>query len=324
MHQQVYANFLSTHKMFLKMSFLKQYRVNLCLLSLLGLAPFAGLYAKPKRIRVFIPLIGYNLVLIVSVYILVVKYVNLVLDIYIGDQYKMSVLLLAQYAYIILLVLLYIGVILGSSCLASLHARFLNSFEDFHNAVSTLSPKKSSLIYRLVAESIVCNLIWCMAIFHMELRNETVRNSIVDSFVVFVTTAFMLHIRSMARLLGNDLKTIRCHLTNSFLTKDSSAIELIEKFLKIKQLFDSAFGPTLAFCAVFDFVLLVVMLYLFFMFFIKIEWTTIGFAEATVAYLVPFIVKYSMLSAAGDEIANEVGCVLNVLILRLEINYLNL
>lgn len=297
------------------MSFLKQYRANLFLLSALGLAPFIGFYTKPHTVRVYVPIIAYNLILVVMLPIFAGSYLNKLVEMYISNQHRVSVLLLAEYTYFLILLLLYIFVLFASIFVASLQAEFLRSLDTFHEEVCALSPKKQSvwIIFRLMTESNVCNLICCGSLFHMELQAGILLDSFVISFLLFVIMAFMCHIRSIICLLRNDIRTIRYLLSNTSSTSktglihDDPAFLLLDKFVKIKQSFESTFGPTLACCAVFDFVILVVVVYMFAMYFYQVEFSWMTFTEGILGYPIPFLIRNVLLARNCIEIANEVG-----------------
>lgn len=297
------------------MSFLKQYRVNLCLMSIIGLTPFIGFCGNRQTIRVFVPFMANSLFLIMLVPILTYNYTHQIIrNSREMHQYSISVFVLAQFTYLIILVLMYITIVILSISISRSHVGFLHAIESFHESVCALNSKNDSwFIYRLVAESILCNVLWSAALLHMVLQIGSFLDAFVNSFPIFANMTFMFHIRSLACLLGNDLKTIRCSLSsrslpakNGLIHKDPSFV-LFEKFLSIKQLFESVFGKILALCAVFDLVILVVVVYMFTMFFIAPQFSWHGLIEGSLGYLFPLVIKNVMLTKACAQIANEVN-----------------
>lgn len=293
------------------MSLLKQYRIYMYLMVLLGLAPFIGINGNPQHIRVYVPFLAYNMFLIIIMPIFSRSYVNILFEIYISNQYQISIMILTQYAYYLLMFFTYIVILFSSAyCDASVHIRFLQSFEVFHESVFMLNPKKkhsSLLIIRLIFESVVYSLICSAALFHTLIQIGNVVAAIVNSYTIFVVMTFVFHVRSMARLLGTDLKTLRCKLQDqSVIIENRIEIMLLEDFLKIKQLFESVFGRMLALCAFIDTMILVILVYMFAKYYVTAEFTFIGFAVAFLAYFSPVILRNVMLSRACTEMSHEV------------------
>lgn len=282
-------------------------------MSFFGLAPFVGIYGKPKTIRVHVPLIVYNIFLIIIPIFLITLFTELHIS-YAEANLKISVLFLAQFAYFIILYISYFVVLIASTLIASNHAHFLNSFVVFHEKVCALNHKdqSGSPIVRLVFESIVCNLIWGATIFHQRFEFDSALESLAYCFMITVIMTFMFHIRLIICLLRNDLKTIRLYIQTHHLESGNSSVRnaspflIFENFINIKEIFETVLGKTLVFCAIFDFVMLVVNLYMLAMFFIVIEITWFGLFEGCVAYMSPFMMKNIMLAKASDEVAKEV------------------
>lgn len=298
-----------------QMSFIKQCRLHFCLMSLIGLAPFTGFYANPIKIRVYAPFIVYNLFLIVLLQILSFNYVNQLLATYENNANIVSILLIAQFAYLVLLSTSFALVLLSTIIMAPLHNNLMNKFEVFHESVCALNPKdkSSSLINQLVIESFVFNFIWIATLFHLQLCLGTgsVIDAIVNSFMMTVVTTFVFHIRLITNLLGSDLKTIRQLFEQNVtgqrrLMPNDPVFLLFEEFISVKKLLESVFGTTLALCSVFDLVILVVDLYMFTMIFIVLENSMLGLAEGSVGHVFPFVSKKAMLASASEQIAKEV------------------
>lgn len=294
------------------MSFLKQYRINLCLMSFLGLAPFVGFYTDPKTIRIYQPFIVYNIILIILLPILSHIYIESLFNDF--NKSKVAVLNLADIIYYIVLCILYTVVIVASIFIAPSHVQFIHSFVAFHETVCTLNSKdhSGSIISWSLAQTILCNSIWSAALFHIQIQVSNAVDTIAYCFMMIVYMTFMFHIRLITCLFGEDLKRIRRSFKQSDFASRNEIVHLgtrfvlFEKFLDVKELFESLCGKALAICAVFDFVLLVVELYLFCMYFIVIDFTVIRFVEGFLGYMFPFLVKNVMLARASAAVAEEV------------------
>lgn len=307
-HRQLHVLVEVGHIYRVDMSFIKQYRIYLCLMSALGLAPYLGFYSPTPRIRLFIPLILYTLFLIVIMPMLSTSFLSQLYDQF--QRNNISVRNIVQFAHFSILSIMYTLVLLSSTFLSTSHAEFLNSFETFHRGVCNLNIKhrNHSIIVKLIYEAVMCNLIWSIALFHIHLEGGRVVDAIVNSGLVFVVMVFMYHVRSMASLMGHDLQIIRCHLFKPNRSGfDGPSLVLLEEFLCVKQSFESVFGQTLALCAILDFVKFVFVVYIFIMllFVIGFTWSTI--IKGTLGYVVPLVVKNVMLAKACQQIADEVG-----------------
>lgn len=188
---------------------------------------------------------------------------------------------------------------------------------DFHETVCAFNPKdrSSSLVFRLVFESIVCNVIWVASMFHVQYASGSgsVVAACVYCFMLTVIMTFMFHIRLVICLFGNNLKTVRIFIIEPYWASKNGSVHdgsafsnSFEQFLNIKELFEEAYGKTLAFCTIFDFLILVVVSYMFAMFFLIVRFTWIGLAEACVGFMLPFVIKNIMLARACDGVAIEV------------------
>lgn len=298
-------------------SFLKQYRLYLLMLSVLGLAPFIGYYSKIQRIRLYVPFLGYTLFLIIFFPILSTNYVELITNIQFRSP--ISLIFLAQYIRFCILGSLFTVVLLLSAILAPSHANFLNSINVFHKNVCTSDNTKrresSTFIPRFVGESFVINLVFCAPLFHLHLESGILLDAIVNSGVVFVVMAYMFHVISMARLIRCDLHIIRINLSKSNENQIYAcpAFLLFEEFLQIKQSFEFVFGKILSICAVFDFVTIVFVSYMMSMYLNAKLFTWLGFFEGILGFVSPLIVKNVLLSTACNGISNEVNLCLQLL-----------
>lgn len=291
------------------MSFLKQYRVYMTLMSLIGLAPFYGIYSSKPRIRVFVPLFGYTVFLIVITPIFATSFIRKLMDHY---ELEMVIRLIVQLAYFLILSCMYTLVLLSAIILAPSQAQFVNSLEIFHNKVCNLesnNERNYSVIIRCVCEAIVCNSIWSIGLFHMHLLQGTIVDAIVNSVLVFVVMTFISHVRTVACLMSNDLQVIRCRLFTNNNIFDEQIFKLYIEFVHIKQVFESVFGQTLMLCAAFDLIMSVIVVYMFVMMAYVIGQDMLSWLDGMLGYVCPLIVKNVLLVRACNGIAHEVGSV---------------
>lgn len=293
------------------MSFLKQYRMYLGLMSLCGVAPFIGFYSiTAPSVRVYVPFIAYTLFVMV---LMPTTFVAKMLELFVNET--ISIRMLSHYAHFLTLALMCTLVLLASVGHASLHAQLLGSIETFHNAVCTLDANKRSSpvsrVHRLMAESCMCNFMWTAALFHIHLKQNIVE-AIVTASVVFVIMTFMFHVRTIVLVLTHDLRIVRANLfahhftDSSYVIHEDPVFGLFNEFLQIKHKFEAAFGKTLALCAVCDFLIIVICVYYVIILLFIIGDDAISLIEGIVGYVSPLIFKNVMIARACVGLVKEV------------------
>lgn len=275
-------------------------------MSILGLAPFTAYLSKPQSIRLYVPFLVYTLIIIVVMFDLAVRHIVE----YVIEN-PISVPIIIQTMRFLIMGSMFTMSLLISVCWGSLHVQFLISLDTFHEAVCKIDSKNnqsSNYICRLVAESVVCNLLFCVPLCSLYLESLSFFDAIENCTMLFVGLAFMFHVVSMVRVMRYDLQIIRRNFAcNQFSFYDDPAFALLDEYLKIKHYFESVFGRFLAFCAGFDFVNTVIALYMTTMYVTMITFTWYDFVRGLLGFVCPSIVKQVRLATACSGIASEVG-----------------